>query len=483
MWLASKWALSRFHTESGLQASTGSVAEGNGRVAVVNVWSDHNRGDAAIVQATCDLLRRWRPGLGIDLHNVVFAAEGTRDLAGQHFGAFQGLQAELFPALFPSMVVRRGRAAVSQVSRLLYGIRAMLLLILAALNPGWPVILLRGNERGAFESLRRSEFVVSKGGSYLLGERWTSCLKITMVMFPLVLARMLGRPTALLGVSVGPATSRAASIVMSYWFRWVDEFVVREEHAFQTCLRLGVPRERLTLLPDIAFSLSENGAVRDPVNTQRPEDTVSVAVTVRRWRFDDLQDGRDQENVYLTSVAEALTRFCAATGAELLLVPQVIGPNADGSDIGALNRLQSLIPSGMVVRRLPENLDVKSLQKVYADADMLVGTRLHSVILAFGTPTVIIGYQGNKSIGTAALLGVEDCFLHINDVTAGALYEKIDYVWRNRTEIRNRAERIRAGLDATFALESSALFSRLGSYEGRAPRRRQHGITGAAAAA
>lgn len=434
-------------------------------VAIVNVWSDHNRGDAAIVQATCRVVRDRYPDARIDLHNVVFGAAGTRLLGSDHFAAFDNLRVRLLPALFPSMVARDGRAAISQLWRVAYCLRAFLLLVVAAWKPNWTVLLTTRAEHEALDSLRRARVVLSKGGSYLLGNSWTSCLKITMVMFPLVLASIFGRPTVLLGVSVGPARSRVARWVMGFWFRWVDEFVVREDDALDTCVRLGVSRNRITLLPDLAFTL----ALDEPIvsDLQVVHDTQPhVAVTVRRWRFDDVGGDRSElESRYLMGVAGALSRFSGETGARIVLVPQVIGPNREGSDIGALDRLQAMISNSVPTIRLPNDLDVDTLRKVYGDVDMLVGTRLHSVILAFGTPTVIIGYQGNKSIGTARLLGLEESFLHINDVTADALYGKMDYVWRNRTAIAQRAEEQRARFRELFDKGLTRVFDRLSTME------------------
>jgi polysaccharide pyruvyl transferase WcaK-like protein len=433
-------------------------------VALVNVWSDHNRGDAAIVHATYHAIKRRFPDAVIDLHNVVFGSEDTARNYREHFASFDKLETTVFPAIFPGMHSKGGQPAVSQPRRVAYGIRALAMLLLARIRPSFGRALLGTNERAAYQSLTHADLILSKGGSYLLGNGWKSSLQITMVMFPLVLAAIAGKRTALLGVSVGPARSRVAAAVMGYWFRWLDLIVVREQDAYETCIRLGVSESKLILLPDFAFLLSTEGNPRpDEPNVLREVNRPRVAVTARSWRFDDAGEntGNERERNYHEGLANALRKFHLETGATILLVPQVIGPGKAGSDLAALNAIYSRLNPETPCVLLPDNLDYETLRAVYTNSDLLVGTRLHSVILGFGTPTVIIGYQGNKSIGTARLLGYEDAFVHINDVDADTLLNRMRHVWNSRERITAQAEHKRAEFTRQFDVGLERVFRTL----------------------
>lgn len=406
-------------------------------IAIVNIWSDQNRGDAAIVVATIQALRNIYPGLKIDAHTVCF---GARDLPEQYLNHFKTMlkpDIQLYPALFPSLVVRDGRVNASgRYLRFMYCTRALGILILAAIWYPLGKFLLRRNEWPAYDSLTKADLVISKGGSYLLGDNWRSVFQITMVLFPLVLASLCGRRTLLLGVSVGPVTSLFARKLMRFWFKWVNHIVLREEEAYNTCIQLGVPKDKLSILPDMAFLLPlfEDNLPCEPAllaGYPRP----LVGVTVRLWNFDDIGNGRRRYEHYLEAVAYALNTFQKEVGGTIILIPQVIGPTLEGSDIEALYQLESLLSNHPIVR-LPNDLSFTDLRAIYAHLDILVGTRLHSIILALGTPSVIIGYQGDKSIGTARMLGCEDTFIHINHIDGEELLKLIYRVWEHQEDIR-----------------------------------------------
>ena len=434
------------------------------RISVVNVWTDQNRGDAAIVHATLAVLARRYPEATVDLHNVVFDCDDTKRYSVEHFGSFTSGPWELFPSLFPAVAVREGELRIDHRRRGLYALRAMLLLLLARAHPRLGGALLRRCERPAYESLRQSDFVLSKGGSYLLATEWKQALQLTMVLFPLVLASIFGARTALFGVSVGPARSRIASGVLRFWLRWVDLIVAREQDAYDTCRRLKVPAHKLMVLPDIAFTLAIDESLAPPMPAFLADvDRPRVAVTVRRWSFDDISagaDARQRERAYLEAVSQALVAFQRKTDATILLVPQVIGPGAAGSDLGALDELATRL-AGSKFARVPADLPFTALRSVYANVDLLVGTRLHSVILAFGTPTVIIGYQGNKSIGTARLLEMEDSFVHINDITTSNLLAIMSRVWEQRERIRAQSVGKREQFREMFSIGFDRFFDAL----------------------
>ena len=238
---------------------------------------------------------------------------------------------------------------------------------------------------------------------------------------------------------------------MRFWLKWIDCIVLREEEAYNTCIQLGVPKDRLSILPDMAFWLSvfENNLPCKPALLSDYPCPL-VGVTVRLWDFDDIENGWRRCEHYLEAVAYALSAFQQEFCGTLILIPQVIGPTSEGSDIPALDRLEKLLPDHVPIVRLPDNLNFTDLCAIYAHLDLLVGTRLHSIILALGTPSVIIGYQGNKSIGIARMLGYEDTFIHINDIDGEQLLKLMYRAWEHREEIRKRVKMLKSGLHKRF---------------------------------
>lgn len=413
-------------------------------VAIVNVWSDQNRGDAAIVEATIEAVKEVHGCATIHLHNCVFGYEDLLSQLDKHFSFFLQSGLPIYPSLCPTMTVVDKEPTIRRWNKVLYLFRALSILLLASIKPRFGKLLLKNEEMGAYRSLCSADLIVSKGGSYLLGNHWKDFLTISMVMFPLVLGSICGARTMMLGVSIGPANSPWAARVMRFWFRWVNCFVLREEKAYETCIRLGVSPSSLFVMPDLAFL----PIVRETVAPRKPDILEGVqgplvGVTVREWGFDDVRERQGRQRNYIESVAFALNSFVLETGAKVVLIPQVIGPSPAGSDVPALVLLESMLANKESGLRMPNDLTPKDLRAIYSHLDLLVGTRLHSIILAFGTPCVIVGYQGDKSQGTAALIKSEDQFIHINDITGEELLRLMRLAWTNSADIKMKMSMLR----------------------------------------
>ncbi len=93
------------------------------RIAFVNVWSDQNRGDAAIVIATCEAVKQLYPDSTIDMHNVAFGPEDLKKQKEIHFSAFNPDQFQLFPAIYPALKNGNNGPYISRKHRIIHSIR------------------------------------------------------------------------------------------------------------------------------------------------------------------------------------------------------------------------------------------------------------------------------------------------------------------------------------------------------------------------
>jgi polysaccharide pyruvyl transferase WcaK-like protein len=434
---------------------------GEPKISIVNVWTDRNRGDAAIVMATVRAVKRHIPNAEIGLFtNHIGVKEWAKEAPGQ-FELFRKNGLTVYPGLCPLVTMEQHQRKAQRVERIFSFLKALAVLLLASVNRSWGAWPLSRTEKELYDRLVASDLIISKGGSYLVGNVWNDALAETLFLFPLVLGSLYGRSTLMLGVSVGPAKSALARWVMSFWLRRIGRVVVRESEAYKKCLELKYPERKLFTIPDMAFFDIVNEVKPPPasealVSCSRP----IIGVTVRKWDFDRHPDAAMLQQNYLQSVALALATFAQEQGGTVVLVPQCSGPVFEESDRAAWQHLQRVWDSRRVPHRcFSEDLGIEELRSVYAGIDLLVGTRLHSVILGFGTPTVIIGYQGDKSIGTARLLQSEDCFIHIDEVTEIRLLEKIRYVWAHREDLKQRSQSRRDLFREQFDSELPRLLS------------------------
>jgi polysaccharide pyruvyl transferase WcaK-like protein len=123
---------------------------------------------------------------------------------------------------------------------------------------------------------------------------------------------------------------------------------------------------------------------------------------------------------------------------DIVLFPQVTVRSHGRSDTDVLDRLETrLAAAGVVTHRMREDLWPEEISFLYGRARALLGTRLHSCILAAcaGCPAVAIRYQGFKTEGVMRGLGLSRHVHDINSVTSDALFASIGQVVTTRSAL------------------------------------------------
>jgi colanic acid/amylovoran biosynthesis protein len=85
---------------------------------------------------------------------------------------------------------------------------------------------------------------------------------------------------------------------------------------------------------------------------------------------------------------------------------------------------------------LEDDLSPQVLKAVYAELEIMIGTRAHSNVIAMasGTPVVAIAYE-HKIAGMMEMLGLDDFSLPI-DRTHERLLDAVQRLWDERTAVR-----------------------------------------------
>ncbi|MGH9196055.1 MAG: polysaccharide pyruvyl transferase family protein, partial [Acidimicrobiia bacterium] len=204
------------------------------RIHLGNVFSDMNRGGAAITIAT-----------GRAAERIGRLTSGTLIPDGRSTEQSHPFTTQEFPALdlqATGLVPKHGPAR---------GARAWLRSMMCLLWPSGPV-----TPRG-LTAIRLADVVISKGG-YVFVDRASlrSLLSFWQTAFPLIFAARTGATVVTGPTSIGPFAHPIARWVNGIILRSLDLVVARDALSFDEAVRLGVHSDRLALLPDIAFSLA-----------------------------------------------------------------------------------------------------------------------------------------------------------------------------------------------------------------------------------
>jgi polysaccharide pyruvyl transferase WcaK-like protein len=400
------------------------------RIALTHMSADRNKGDYAILSATVNALRDVAPGAVVTAvsaelpHTALDRPADTR--------LTRALGCEIVGTPVPSLRAfagGRGRWALSLI-------RAELLVWTMRILGDRALMLVSREDREFFRTLGDADVVVAKGGSYLhslggLGE----VIYLWRMLYPLRIAHAYRRRTVLLGVSFGERYSSLTKAMIRTALRSRVQIYAREPLSLAFARsELSIGDEDLQLIPDVAFLTAGETPAR-PAG-----DELRIGVTVRCSPFPDASPALALER-YKQALEHVLGDILRADSrARVSFIPQVL------EDIPLARDIAAALECPDRVEAFDADLSLDELLALYAELDVLIGTRLHSIILAAvtGIPFVHIVVERSKSNGTLEMLGMESAGVPYEKITESDLMRAVQHALANRDEI---SERLRVRVD------------------------------------
>jgi len=269
------------------------------RIFITNMCNDGNKGDLSLLLNTISLLRRHLPDVHITVQNSDFSEQ---DISRYHLHRFSWRLADRYRgSFFPRTYVDSNAKKTGPAFYL--GVRVLVSLWIQLIN-GLSVwlgprlrFLIPGTHREAWSELSACDLVIAKGGSYMYSYAGFKRLLFTYRMFyTLILAVVLRKRIVLMGLSIGPFRSRVLASLTRRILARTDRIMLRERLSYDYCLQeLGLPREKLETIPDVAFAFGamaetpidgtiQKIAKKENIPGLSREDFL-VAMTARDWWF------------------------------------------------------------------------------------------------------------------------------------------------------------------------------------------------------
>ncbi len=229
-------------------------------------------------------------------------------------------------------------------------------------------------------ALLKTDVLLSGGGSLL--QDVTSAHSVFYYLGVVRLAQMLGKKTMFVAQGIGPLIRPRTRKLVAGVARRLDAITVRDDASAVLLREIGVTEPPIEVTADPALLLA-------PDRTPPRLEGIWAAVALRPWR------GREAQ------LAEAAARAARAglPDAWLMLLP--MQPGADGPVMEHFARIWHQQGGGNVGRVgapvRPESLLVplEPLVENLAACDMVIGMRLHALILAAAcaVPSVALSYD------------------------------------------------------------------------------------------
>ena len=247
-------------------------------------------------------------------------------------------------------------------------------------------------------------------------------------------------PYALVSQSLGPFHPVNRPLAR-YLLRRAALVYVRENRTREILMQLGVERERMLQVPDVAFALPAasarpiwTGEDLDAARIPRPWVAVSMSDLALR-----LSEGTPR-NRYVDEFARLAQHLRSSYRASVFLVPHEVNPPYYGTDDrSAADVLAEGLGRPAWMHSIRGDYGPSVLKGFIGECDAVVASRMHAAIagLSSGVPTLLVSWS-HKYQGLMEDIGLENCVWDQFAAGAGRLDELFDRLWERRNRVRER---------------------------------------------
>ena len=374
-------------------------------ILISHVYSSNNNGDAAILSAQINELKRVfkHPNLNVMTIDTI--------TPGYTFDDVPVSNSLMHQSVSPSY----NRIQKLVLAFVMMSCTTLWALVFRYFNRRLPLIKAW---RQPIDLLVEADMQVCVGGGYLRAKDDHVSTVILLLLFHQIwIAKLLRKPVYLYAQSLGPYPKKIQQRIAARGLKLADLVLVRESKSRRLLEQLGVDEARIVQVPDSAFLFRPkvNPRVRRLLGAKTATEQV-VGVTVRAW----LNDAGQRR--YEKAVANFIVRLAERPNLRIVVIAQVTSEQQNDDDRVVGARIKRLVGAKENVLFLDQRFSHYEIKSVFAQLDYLVGTRFHSVIfsLTAGVPALAIEYE-HKTSGIMQDLGLGEWVIAIEDVTAAKL--------------------------------------------------------------
>lgn len=239
-----------------------------------------------------------------------------------------------------------------------------------------------------------------------------------------MMAKNSGVPYVVYGCGAGPLSTGLGKWFIRYMAKHAANISVRDPQSKELLTSIGV-KENVHVIGDPAFSLE----VERTHDLTKPKTIGVTAVPYYNASYWPTGDELKYQN-YIEGMAKNLDRLLEQSNSEIVFFATKYPQDAD-----VTKDIQKLMKHPERTTILDENCPPQRILELTASFDVLIGTRLHSLILATDTKTPIIGVSYHVKVNDfLQMAGLGDYSLpidtlHTRDDYFTTLFNKMAADW------------------------------------------------------
>ncbi len=408
------------------------------RIVISHAYSTENKGDAALLSVLIqDIRRQYGTDCSIDILTIDSADMG---------GTFEGVklrEAFMFYAL---------SRPKSKLGKLFYALGMTTYTRLWA----WVKRYLKADLplphewRKTTELYQRADLIITVGGGYFRSSADpVTFVNLLLMLHPLHFATLLGKPTCLYTMSVGPFYRPIEKSLTARAFRKLPLILIRENTSLELLEAMDVTENvRRSVDSGFLFTGKKSAELRKTLELKKTD--ILVGVTARKWL------NAEGQAAYETALAQTIDAIITKHKVQVVFIPQVTSVSNNDDDRKVSRSVVSRMKQTQSVHVMEDDYDHYDVKAMYDELDYIIGTRFHSVIFSLTSrvPAIAIEYE-HKTSGIMRDLNLSEWTVKIEDVKPEVLTKKFDALTKHHDQYVLQLDDVLPGYvaDATHAIE------------------------------
>jgi len=261
------------------------------------------------------------------------------------------------------------------------------------------------------------------------------------------LAHIRKIPLISVGLGVGPLSSKLAQFLTGLLFRKFRLITVRDHESERLLINCRIPKNKVFVMGDPALILPSKKlrrGIEDLIykrdNLSWENNTKKICISIRPWfKKVDPCRGEEKEALFIKVLATLIKQILDNNIAdEVILLPmQHKHTDSDIQLIFPLERELSLHYRGQI-KRLGPVYSPQEIKAILSEVNLLIGMRLHSLILAASAYTPVIGISYDPKVKAfLEMIGLSEYAIQLDEIidNAGIILHKINEILTHRKDI------------------------------------------------
>lgn len=404
------------------------------KLVITNGWSDLNAGDSAIIMS---IIKRFEMEF-----NDEFSVKILSELHEKNEFYIDSI--DKIKEVFPSIQIE---LVSSPFYKVYDGKRSSRLKEIISLLSNFSKLFFVKLNKGAYtRAILEADVIVSKGGHFLHDRRGVnSIIHLFKCLYPIMIANRLNKDYYFMAQSIGPffedtLLSRINKSFVKHYLNNSNGISVREEVSFNAMKKMDISAKLLYKTSDYGFLVNKIHYGSE----KKLNDIIDkyMVITLRQHKYKH----PDGESNYLNTIKELSNFVFENYNIKTLVIPHVKGPNDFENDVIITQKFESILTYDEKKHFIfnYEYLHAKELVELYSNAEVLIGTRFHSVIfgLCSSIPSIAISYSGYKA-NIMKQFEMDEFMINIeevNDSNLGALKNQIISLIENNIYYRKKID-------------------------------------------